>query len=122
MKDCIHCKRTLEEKSFVKTRQGNRGSVCHTCRSKQKSSSYKYRKYRRDHLKKRYSLSISEYEKLLDDQGGLCAICQAHSKLVVDHCHETGIVRGLLCQQCNSGIGMLKDDPNLVRAALQYLS
>lgn len=75
------------------------------------------------HLRSRYGITIDQYEEMLQRQGGLCAICHiAHEKLVVDHCHGTGRVRGLLCNTCNAGIGYLQDDPLLVFRAVSYLS
>lgn len=64
------------------------------------------------------------YETKLVEQQGVCAIC-GHDDLTrnlsLDHCHITNCLRGLLCGRCNSGIGLLNDDPQLLRAALQYL-
>lgn len=54
-------------------------------------------------------------------QGGRCAVCGEEKKLHVDHCHDTGKVRGMLCFACNTGIGKLKDDPDLLLAAHRYL-
>ncbi len=71
-------------------------------------------------------MDAEEYETLLKYQGHTCAICNrpelSRKRLSVDHCHETGAVRGLLCTLCNTGIGMLKDDPLLVLQALKYLT
>jgi hypothetical protein len=74
------------------------------------------------HLK-RYGISPAEYEALLAKQGGVCAICRKRSKqrLCVDHCHVTGMVRGLLCLKCNGALGYLKDDQASLVAALAYL-
>lgn len=69
-----------------------------------------------------YGLEPEEYDRLLADQGGVCAICREPGlKLVVDHDHQTGAVRGLLCADCNIGIGRLKDNPGYLRAAAEYL-
>jgi hypothetical protein len=74
------------------------------------------------HMKRHYDIDLEEYERLYEQQEGRCKICkEPKNRLGVDHCHETGKVRGLLCRKCNAGIGMLNDDPNLVRAALEYL-
>lgn len=76
-----------------------------------------------------YGLAPADYERLLASQGGACAIC--HTKDVhrrkgdrefsVDHCHETRSVRGLLCHHCNVGLGHFFDNPDLMRAAAEYL-
>ena len=72
-----------------------------------------------------YGLTIPEFMALYEKQNGKCAICsEAPSTkrgLHVDHCHTTGEVRGLLCHGCNVGIGALKDDAGLLRAAIAYL-
>lgn len=87
---------------------------------------------RKFNLSKNYGLSLGEYDALLQKQGGVCAICgqdepSAHGRtgkqfrLAVDHCHETGIVRGLLCQKCNRAVGLFGDNPILLRKAISYL-
>jgi hypothetical protein len=61
---------------------------------------------------------------MLADQDGRCAICytEANGRMWhIDHCHDTGKVRGILCDICNRGIGNLKDDPKLLRQAAEYL-
>jgi len=77
----------------------------------------------------KYGITIEEYDNLLTKQKGKCAVCQCKPKhkckqqsyLCIDHCHKTGKVRGLLCQVCNKALGMLKDDPQLLKTALNYL-
>jgi Recombination endonuclease VII len=78
---------------------------------------------RRAQLKRLYGISPAEYDALLAKQGGACAICRKRSKgrLCVDHCHVTGTVRGLLCNECNCALGYLKDDQASLVAALAYL-
>ena len=73
--------------------------------------------------RKRYGIDEAEYERRIEEQHGLCAICEEvpHDYFAVDHCHDTGKVRGLLCRKCNVGIGMLKDDPKIVQRAAAYL-
>jgi len=79
---------------------------------------------------KKYGISITDYERMFTQQNGVCAICRRPERnenrygllsLSVDHDHKTGKVRGLLCQDCNRGLGQFKDDPVLVRSAADYL-
>lgn len=73
----------------------------------------------------RYGLEPGGYEQMFKVQNGLCAICGSPPgarPLSVDHCHSTGAVRGLLCHGCNTGIGFLKDDVDLLKKAIKYLS
>lgn len=73
---------------------------------------------------KNYGLTPEDYEMLLVNQEERCAICgetPLRGVLYVDHDHETGKVRGLLCGACNSGLGQFRDDPNVLRAAIDYL-
>jgi len=68
-------------------------------------------------------LTDAQYTELLDRQGGSCAICKdkPRDRLVVDHDHESGAVRGLLCGRCNLALGLLRDDTTRIRAAATYL-
>jgi hypothetical protein len=72
---------------------------------------------------KKYGLTGEAFARLVAAQGGVCAIChrQPGNGLSVDHCHATGVVRGLLCTRCNTSIGRMKDSPSLLRAAAAYL-
>lgn len=83
-------------------------------------------------LKRQFGITLEEYQKLFESQQGLCAICsQPESvvdwrskevkRLAVDHCHKTGKIRGLLCTNCNHGLGKFKDNPMLLQKALDYL-
>lgn len=77
---------------------------------------------------KKYGLSSEDAQKLLEQQGGKCAICGTeewggwHHTYCVDHDHDTGQVRGLLCTRCNAGLGHFQDDPDLLLRAAQYLT
>lgn len=68
-----------------------------------------------------YNLSKEEYNNLIEFQEYRCAICGSSDKLVIDHNHESGIVRGLLCNYCNLMLGYAKDNPDTLRLAIEYL-
>jgi len=78
---------------------------------------------RASHLQKTYGLSTVQYHDIFYNQNGCCAICQRlfTSQPFVDHDHKTKVVRGLLCLQCNSGLGYFKDKAELLEKALEYL-
>lgn len=82
--------------------------------------------FRNIDLKRKFGISLEEYEKLNIAQDFKCAICQKHEsefkiKFAVDHNHETKAIRGLLCKDCNTGIGLFKDDITLLLSAINYL-
>ena len=100
--------------------------------SQKRSREKNPRVYRNKQLLWTFGITLEQYEQMLADQGGVCAVCgkteteiHPQSKKVrnlnVDHCHHTGKVRGLLCNSCNRGIGLLNDDPAVLRNALNYL-
>lgn len=83
-------------------------------------------------LLRKYGLTVDQYDKMLSDQMGVCAICRNRetardrwdsgiNNLRVDHDHDTGMVRGLLCSNCNTGIGKFREDISVLRRALEYL-
>jgi len=77
-------------------------------------------------LKNKYGITVTDYERMLAEQGGLCAICRGQEtragfQLGVDHDHATGSVRGLLCTSCNTAIGLLGDSQERVLALVAYL-
>ena len=86
---------------------------------------------REKHLTQRYGKGTPEYYvKAFEAQGGVCKICRSPEwkmrngrllDLCIDHCHETGALRGLLCHQCNTAIGWFNDDPKQVERAMLYL-
>jgi len=89
-------------------------------------------KRRKYHLKSTFGISIEQHEEILNQQNRKCAICNIPYKkvvggskirpnLVIDHCHTTDTIRGLLCNKCNMGLGYFQDDPNLLMMAATYL-
>jgi len=88
-----------------------------------KADPERYKDYTR---KKNYGLLPGEYAQMLANQKGGCAICSVENPggrggFHVDHCHETGVIRGLLCHSCNVALGHFGHNPNLLRCALDYL-
>lgn len=85
--------------------------------------------YWKRNLRTNYNMTPDEFNALWQSQNGECAICgvvmsprgRSTTSVAVDHNHETGAVRGLLCRACNAGIGKLKDDPDILMSAAEYL-
>lgn len=76
----------------------------------------------RINIKRLYGLSLEDWDRMVIQQGGRCAICNLPAPaLNVDHCHVSGTVRGLLCELCNKGLGLFKDNPAYLLEAVQYL-
>ena len=97
-------------------------NLCSACRLRCRSSARKLT------LRTKFSLSISDYNELLQKQGGVCAIClmrstsnSYHKNLAVDHDHKTGRIRGLLCMRCNTALGAFNDDRHILQRAIVYL-
>lgn len=93
-----------------------------------------YKKYRNENKEtvrnrkyvKNYGITLDQYYEMFDKQNGSCKICGIHQdklnkKLVVDHCHETNLVRGLLCDKCNRGLGHFNDNIDMLLLAIEYL-
>lgn len=77
-------------------------------------------------LKRQYGITIEEYERMIVEQNNLCAICgkeetEKYGKLAIDHDHNTGIVRGLLCHKCNRGLGCFDESEYILSNAIKYL-
>lgn len=88
------------------------------------SAARRGRDQRHTQLKTNYGITLVDYQRMLSEQDGVCAICRHPSEktLHVDHNHETGTVRGLLCEKCNHGLGCFKDDEDILRRAMEYLT
>lgn len=130
---CTQCKIVKAITEFSVSRQGVSGPVyrsnCKKCASAKAHEWYKdnlsraQMNQRRFHLKKNYGVTLEQYQVRLDSQGGVCAICgdRPDQWLAVDHCHSTGAIRGLLCNNCNRAIGLLGDRVDRLKAAINYL-
>lgn len=126
-KRCGTCKEELPTSAFAKNRAKKDGlqDRCKACRAAHYvNSGYSSFAYWKTILRK-YNIDIDEYARLLKAQDYRCAICRISfedSMLVVDHCHETGDVRGLLCNPCNRGLGFFRDDTDALLAAADYVN
>ena len=127
-KQCTKCHETKPKAEFYKTGKGDkRHGSCKTC-FKAKVAAGKDPKRERDlGLQRLYGITSEDYTEMLESQGGVCGKCKCsppnHRKkfLAVDHCHKTGQVRGLLCDNCNRGIGLLGDTVESLNEAVEYL-
>lgn len=114
-KRCARCKETRPRADFFANPRATSGlsSYCRDCQ----------REYMRE---RNYGLTSAEFGDLLQEQGAACAICCSEEPggrgdWHVDHCHETGAVRGLLCANCNIGVGYFGDDAERLNAAAGYI-
>lgn len=119
MKDCTKCgeSKPLQEYRQNSRSQDGRENICKRCRG---------RTDRRQKLKKRYGITLEHYKTIAHSQRNLCAICHRPpplgERLEVDHDHDTGSIRGLLCGKCNRAIGLLEEHPAILTLAIDYLN
>ncbi len=146
-KKCSKCQTEKPLDSFCKNRGMKDGlnNNCKDCVKKYtEENKERVRKYKSDYyyanrekcierdrknsLKRKYNVTVEWYEAQLEKQNGKCMICGAAESggisptLHVDHNHKTGQVRGLLCRPCNTGIGLFKEDVNLIEKAIEYVN
>jgi hypothetical protein len=129
MKQCSSCKQHLPNFEFSpdKGKKSGLSSLCKACKRSRYSTRYN-KTYRDNRLKKLYNLNSGEYEIMFANQNGKCKICNSSNTgrgdkwLVVDHCHESGKIRGLLCNTCNRALGLFKDNIQTLEKALFYLN
>lgn len=100
--------------------------VCDACRKDRRPSREAQLERERQRRFRTYGITEAEYDAMLASQGGCCAICRTDTPTVkgwaIDHCHESGMVRGILCARCNSAIGLLGEDPQAIARAAEYVS
>ena len=122
-KKCYRCQEDKPLEAFAKNKakpDGLQERCKDCCKSHYHNSGYTKRQ-RELSLKKKYGMSLLDYDLMVDEQGGQCAICGAKEKLYVDHNHDTGKIRGLLCNTCNRAIGLLRDDSITIYKAAEYV-
>lgn len=129
MKQCWHCNEVKPlEDFFWKIKGETKEAVCKVCsssRAKNWRDANKH-KLRDTAYKKKFGISLEEYDTKLKNQKYCCAICGIHENKVklrfaVDHNHKTGEVRDLLCGQCNVAVGMVKEDLTILTSMISYL-
>lgn len=141
-KVCSLCKKVLPADNFSpRINRPGRDSRCRGCNNERRQA---YRKpedgqryyanqkskdpefYRETNLRKNYGIGIAEFESILLDQGGKCAVCEGPAlgkgRYHVDHDHKTGQIRGLLCHKCNVALGMVQDSIPHLLLLVRYLN
>lgn len=126
MKECKTCGLSKSLDKFYNDRKTRDRKMheCKECVLKRSAINYAKNPSRNadGHRKHKYRLTPEQYKKLLEDQLELCAICSEFLDVpCVDHDHSTGQVRGLLCRNCNRGLGAFKDNTDLLQLAAKYL-
>jgi hypothetical protein len=123
---CQHCNTELNDSNWWNSWKKNHVTTCIPCGRKQNIKSDTKEKSKNRHLKRAFNISLHDYNELLTKQNHKCYICNSDKpngkgSFHVDHCHDTGKVRGLLCHYCNVGLGNFKDSAELLQKAIQYL-
>ena len=140
---------TKEHFILEKRNKSGIGAQCRKCHNaanrvwragNRKSQSFYFKGYRRNckskyfsaKYRRKYGISYEQYEVMFRDQGGVCRVCgkpDTHTtksgiqrRLAVDHNHNTGEVRGLLCQRCNQALGLLRENPVAIKSLLEYIT
>jgi hypothetical protein len=136
VKTCTKCGETkaVDEFCMDRSRRDGRSAWCNTCKAARRRSPER-RAHDRSSLLRKYGLTPEQWDELLAAQGGRCAICRTdepggRGTWHTDHDHACcasgsscgACVRGLLCQACNIGIGKFQDSPDILRAAIRYLT
>ena len=126
MKSCPMCDEVKPVAKFHKNKSTADGlcTYCKQCSSQYEKDRWHKRKpvAQERYFRQTYNLTPNQIEQMLEDQGGVCAICGEEPKRrVVDHCHDSGRVRGILCDTCNRCLGLLKDNVDVLMSAAAYL-
>lgn len=133
MKICCKCKESKEKIYFYKDKNSKDGFdySCKLCRNNsfqefKKTDRYKIKVRKQKWKEQNIDINYEKYQEMFKNQGGKCAICDVDGNqfgkgMCVDHDHKTGKIRGLLCTDCNMGIGSLKDSIQILKKAVKYL-
>jgi Recombination endonuclease VII len=126
---CKDCEIFHTSDMFYKHSEGKNGLYprCKNCHNAKVRKDYDPKKKKNFHLKYLYGITLDEYERRLQDQGGSCGICKTNlpggngQNFYVDHNHSTNQVRGLICHNCNYIIGYSKENTDTLRAVIKYI-
>jgi len=130
-KNCNKCNTIKELENFYFTINEKTKTKYYHSRCIQCYNIYDYNIDKNIKLKKAYGITLDQYNNMLSKQDGKCMICLSDNSgfyqnkkkaFAVDHCHTTGKIRGLLCSDCNTGIGLLKENIDLLNNAIKYLN
>ncbi len=130
-RECCKCGKYQKWFNFNKSKKGTKGydHWCKDCRNIH--SAEHFRKVRRNtQLKHYFGITLVEYKQMLKKQNGVCAICKRPEiatrkgivkQLAVDHNHATKVIRGLLCYRCNTALGLVDEDQEILKTMINYL-
>lgn len=133
--ECPKCEKWKSIDEFHKSKNAlyGRASRCKICageaarvsHAKNKGCPKRARQVKSRYLERTYEMTIDDFESMVLDNGGTCEICNCKLDMSglthVDHCHKTGVVRGVLCSTCNRGLGYFKDNVEVLEGAVKYL-
>jgi len=135
-KVCPSCETALPIAAFAINKSGRVGQARAYCKPcsvqkhqlrRQQNPEHVLNIERKSKFKRQYGISLEQYEEMLQNQGYGCALCgvkkpsERTKYFAVDHCHNTGKVRGLLCTKCNRGLGLFNDRTEVLQKAINYL-
>lgn len=140
---CPRCREIKPRQEYHNTTRGRgtsprRRPYCRECQAtymveyrkqKKRNNPEEYFKQQRKENVARYGITTEDYQMMFNGQNGKCLICNSlpngtgkkNGRLFIDHCHENGNIRGLLCHHCNAGLGAFKHNPELLLKAIEYL-
>lgn len=126
LKQCPKCDLFLSRDQFNRDKRSPDGLVryCQSCDRIRRKPIYNPDQIRSHNLKRNYGITLTQFNALLDQQNGVCAICggpPTRRGWHVDHDHQTGVIRGILCNGCNIGLGGMRDNPAVLRSAAAYI-
>lgn len=130
MKTCTKCglKKQLDGFHKRSAMLDGRKSECKECTRKYQKEKYDSGELREAVYLRNYGITLEQYDQMVLDQDGCCKICGTDNpgsnrcRFSIDHNHETGEVRGLLCGSCNAALGLFKDNPSTLLSAFNYLT